>query len=407
MLMTSEENERTSSKKNVRRGVPQSVFVASLTLAVIVAFVAGTRSDELYRIVAPVFGVKVAQRDLDASILKETYRELASNYDGELDISKLSDGAARGMVEAVGDKHTVFMDKKEAAEFQESLNGDLTGIGAEIGVRDNQPTVLRVINDSPAAKAGLQKGDVFVSVNGESMNGKTAADVASKVRGDAGTTVKLAMRRGETKQEYAITRAQVNDPSVRWDVVNSVGVMTISRFDEQTGMLARRAAQEFIDKQVKGVVLDLRDNGGGYLTAAQALASVWLNDQVVVTEKTGGKVVDTVKTERHALLGDMKTVVLTNGNTASASEIVAGALQEYGKATLIGEKTYGKGTVQKIVNLSDGRILKVTTARWYTPKGKNITKEGITPDKTIHITKDDANAGKDTQMEAAQSVLAS
>ena len=172
-------------------------------------------------------------------------------------------------------------------------------------------------------------------------------------------------------------------------------------------MLARRAAQEFIDKQVKGVVLDLRDNGGGYLTAAQALASVWLNDQVVVTEKTGGKVVDTVKTERHALLGDIKTVVLTNGNTASASEIVAGALQEYGKATLIGEKTYGKGTVQKIVNLSDGRILKVTTARWYTPKGKNITKEGITPDKTIHITKDDANAGKDTQMEAAQSVLAS
>ena len=160
--MTSEGNERTSSKKNVRRGVPQSVFVASLTLAVIVAFVAGTRSDELYRIVAPVFGVKVAQRDLDASILKETYRELASNYDGELDISKLSDGAARGMVEAVGDKHTVFMDKKEAAEFQESLNGDLTGIGAEIGVRNNQPTVLRVINDSPAAKAGLQKGDVFV-----------------------------------------------------------------------------------------------------------------------------------------------------------------------------------------------------------------------------------------------------
>ena len=117
MLMASEENERISSRKNVRRGVPRSVFVASLTLAVVIAFAAGTRSDELYRIVAPVFGVKVAQRDIDASILKETYRELASNYDGELDISKLSDGAARGMVEAAGDKHTVFMDKKEATEF--------------------------------------------------------------------------------------------------------------------------------------------------------------------------------------------------------------------------------------------------------------------------------------------------
>ena len=170
--------------------------------------------------------------------------------------------------------------------------------------------------------------------------------------------------------------------------------------------LARRAAQEFADKRVAGVILDLRDNSGGYLSAAREVSGLWLNDKVVVTEKAGSKIIDTVKTGRNALLENTKTVVLVNGNSASASEIVAGALQDYDKAALIGEKTYGKGTVQKIVDLSDRRILKVTVARWYTPKGKNITEEGITPSKTVSISKEDSNAGRDPQMTAAQAALA-
>lgn len=401
-----EEKESTDAKKTTRRGVSQSVFLASIALAVVVSFAAGTRSEELYRVIAPVFGIKVAKQDLDTTVLKETYRALAENYDGELDAAKLSDGAARGMVAATGDKYTAFMDQDEAAEFQKDLNGDLSGIGAEIGVRNDQPTVLRVLDDSPAEQAGLQKGDVFVEVNGDSMDKKTAADVAQKVRGDTGTTVKLVMRRGDENKEYSITRAQVNDASVRWSVADGIGTMIISRFDEQTGNLARRAAQEFADKRVAGVILDLRDNSGGYLSAAREVSGLWLNDKVVVTEKSGSKIIDTVKTERNALLENMKTVVLVNGNSASASEIVAGALQDYGKAALIGEKTYGKGTVQKIVDLSDKRILKVTVARWHTPKGKNITEEGITPNKTVSISKEDSNLGRDPQMTAAQAALA-
>ena len=155
---------------------------------------------------------------------------------------------------------------------------------------------------------------------------------------------------------------------------------------------------------MKGIIVDVRDNGGGYLDAARDVAGLWLNNQVVVTEKTGGKVTDEVKTGSSAILGDTKTIVLVNGDSASASEILAGALQDYGKATLVGQKTFGKGSVQKVINLSNGRLLKVTIARWYTPKGKNIDGKGIEPDVKVELTADDMNHGRDPQLEKAKSL---
>lgn len=392
-------------KRRNRDGVSKNTLFISLALMAIVAFVAGTRSDQIMAVVAPVFGVKTSADSLDTTVLQETYRDLASHFDGQLDKSALADGAARGMVAAAGDRYTVFMDAKEAEEFDKELSGEISGVGCEIGRRSDQPTVLRVLTDSPAAKAGIQVGDVFVAVNDESVVGKDAGTVAEKVRGDEGTSVKLKMRRGTQLLDFTITRAQVSDPSVRWTTNDGIGRVTISRFDTDTGDLVRRAATEFKSANVKGVIVDLRDNGGGYLDAARDVAGVWLNDQVVVTEKTNGKVTDTVKTGSSAILGDTKTIVLVNGDSASASEIVAGALQEYGKATLVGKKTFGKGTVQEVLRLDGGRILKVTVARWYTPKGKNITKEGITPDKTVELTADDTNNGRDPQLTEAVSLL--
>lgn len=391
------------AQKRLPRRVSQGVFLASLALVAVISFVAGMRSDELYHIVAPIFGVKVAKQPLNTEIMNEVYRELVANYDGDLDVDKLSDGAARGMTKAVGDDYTSFMDKKEAAEFNKDLNGEISGIGAEIGMRGLQPTVLRVIDDSPAKKAGLKAGDVFVAVNGMSVAGETAGDVADKVTGEAGTTVKLTVRRSGESLDFSITRAQINDPSVRWSVSDNVGILTISRFDENTGSLARKAASEFMNKGVKGVIVDLRNNGGGYLTAAQEVASLWLDDgKMVVTEKSRGKVTDTIKASGSPTLKGKKTIVLVNGNSASASEIVAGALKDYQVATLVGEKTFGKGTVQKVINLSDGRILKVTVARWYTPHDRNITKEGIQPNQTVKMSSDDTNAGRDPQMARAK-----
>ena len=403
MIMANEQGVENKGRKPRQRKVSQGVFLASLVLAIIVSFAAGTRSEEIYKIAAPIFGIKVAKQPLDTEVMKEAYRQLAANYDGDLDANKLSDGAARGMVKAVGDDYTTFLDKEEAAEFNKSLNGEVSGIGAEIGVRNLQPTVLRVLDDSPAKKAGLKTGDVFVAVNGTSVAGETASGVADKVTGEAGTTVKLTMRRGSESLDFSITRAQISDPSVRWSVSDDIGVLTISRFDDNTGSLARKAAKEFIDKGVKGVIIDLRNNGGGYLTAAQEVASLWLdNGKTVVTEKSRGQVTETVKASGNPTLKGKKTIVLVNGSSASASEIVAGALKDYQAAILVGEKTFGKGTVQKVINLSDDRILKVTVARWYTPQDRNITKEGIQPNQTVKMSSDDNNAGRDPQMARAK-----
>ncbi len=403
MIMANEQGVENKRRKPRQRKVSQGVFLASLVLAIIVSFAAGTRSEEIYQIAAPIFGIKVARQPLDTEVMKEAYRQLAANYDGDLDANKLSDGAARGMVKAVGDDYTTFLDKEEAAEFNKSLNGEVSGIGAEIGVRNLQPTVLRVLDDSPAKKAGLKTGDVFVAVNGTSVAGETASGVADKVTGEAGTTVKLTMRRGSESLDFSITRAQISDPSVRWSVSDDIGILTISRFDDNTGSLARKAAKEFIDKGVKGVIVDLRNNGGGYLTAAQEVASLWLdNGKTVVTEKSRGQVTETVKASGNPTLKGKKTVVLVNSSSASASEIVAGALKDYQAATLVGEKTFGKGTVQKVINLSDDRIIKVTVARWYTPQDRNITKEGIQPNQTVKMSSDDNNAGRDPQMARAK-----
>jgi len=385
--------------------ISPATFFVSLALMALVAFVAGTRSDQIYAAVGPMFGIKVATGSLDTSVLQQTYQNLKANFDGKLDTAKLEDGAARGMVAAAGDQYTVFMDKKEAEDFNKSLDGQVSGIGCEIGIRNDQPTVLRVISNSPAEQSGLQVGDVFVSVNGTSVVSKDSATVAQAVRGEAGTSVKLAMKRGDATTDYTITRAQVDDPSVRWSEQNGIGVMTISRFDAQTGNLATKAAQEFKSKGVKGVIVDLRDNGGGYLDAAQAVAGLWLNNKLVVTEKANGQVVDSIMSGSDPILAGTKTVVLVNGGSASASEILSGALQDYDVATLVGEKTFGKGTVQKVMNLSDGRVLKVTVARWYTPKGKNITAQGIEPNQKVSISAADSNAGRDPQLDAAMGLF--
>lgn len=385
--------------------VSKSTLLLSVALVAVVAFVAGTRSDQLYAAIAPVFGIKASADTLDTAVLQQAFRELKANYDGSLDAGKLTDGAARGMVAAAGDRYTVFMDKEEAEQFNKDLRGEISGIGCEIGVRGDRATVLRVLADSPAQAAGMKAGDIFVSVNGEAVEGLDATTVASKVRGEKGTTVKLVMQRGEEQKEFTITRAQVTDASVRWSIDNGIGTITMSRFDDDTGRLATQAATEFKAQGVKGVVLDLRGNGGGYLSAAVNVAGIWLDNKVVVTEKANGKVTGTEKTGSGALLAGVKTVVLVNGASASASEIVAGALQDHKAATIVGEKTFGKGTVQKVVNLLDGRLLKVTIARWYTPNGKNITKEGISPDKKVELTSDDANAGRDPQLEAAKGLF--
>ena len=388
----------------------QSLSKNSLFLIVaataIIGFAAGTRSNDILAAVGPVFGIKVHTGTLDLSSVQGTYQKLAAHYDGTLDAQKLIEGASRGMVAAADDPYTVYMDAKEATEFNNDLSGNIGGgIGAEIGLREEKPTIIRVLKDNPAEKAGLAAGDQILAVNEQAAAGQSVDKIVSNVRGEAGTTVKIHVLRGGVPKEFTVTRDTINNPSVDSKVENSVGTLTISRFDSQTGSLARKAAQQFKDKGVKSVVLDLRGNGGGYLGAAQDVAGLWLNDKVVVSERTGGKTTEELKTGTNALLNGLPTVVLVNGSTASASEIVAGALQDHGAAKLLGEKTFGKGSVQQVIDLGEGAVLKVTIAKWYTPKGNNISQQGITPDQTVVLSQQDASTGNDPQLQAALRLL--
>lgn len=390
------------------RGISLGVYFLTIAVVALVGFAAGTRSNEILGAVAPVFGLKVATGSIDLSNVERTYRELKANYDGNLDTGKLIDGASRGLVAAAGDQYTVFMDADEASAFDNDLTGQIGGgVGAEIGMRNDRPTIIRVLVGNPAEKAGLKAGDVILAVNDESAQGWTADKAAQKIRGEAGTTVKLVVKRSDEAKEFTLTRETVSNPSVESRVQNGIGILTLSRFDDQTGDLARRAAGGFTSQGVKGVVLDLRGNGGGYLNAAQAVAGLWLDKKVVVTEKTDGKVTEELRSDGNPVLAGIPTVVLVDSSSASASEIVAGALQDHGVAKLVGEKTFGKGTVQKILDLGAGTQLKVTVARWYTPNGKNITKEGIKPNEEVKLSSDDANAGRDPQLDAALKRLGS
>ena len=377
-----------------------------MALAVIVGYSAGTRNDQIVGMVAPALGFKVASGSLDLATVQTTYRQLKANFDGTLDEQALISGASRGLVAAAGDDYTIYMDKKEAEEFNKDLNGDIGGgIGAEIGNRNSKPTIIRTLPDAPAAKSGLSAGDVIIMVNDESAATWSVGDTVSKIRGDIGTTVKVKVLRGGETKEFTITRAKITSPSVESKIDGETGILTLSRFDDTTTDLARQAAQSFKDKGVKNVILDLRGNGGGLLTSAQEVAGLWLRDKVVVSERTNGKTTDELRSGSNPILEGIPTVVLVNGSSASASEIVAGALQDHRAATLIGEKTFGKGSVQKLIDLPNDSVLKVTVARWYTPNGKNITKQGITPDKVVVLSADDANNSRDPQLDAAKAKL--
>ena len=383
----------------------QLSWFLTLVIVAIVSFVAGARSDALFANVASVFGVRTSNKTIDLSSVQKTYQELIANYDGKLDTQKLIYGANRGLVEAAGDPHTAYMDPDETKEFDKSLSGQIGGgIGAEIGLRNNKPTIIKPLENSPAQKAGIKAGEAIVKVNDEASSDWSVEKVVSKIRGEVGTSVKLTLLSGGQTHEVSVVRQNIVSPAVESEIDGEIGILKVNRFGDDTVSLSRKYASEFVEKGVKKVILDLRNNPGGTVGAAQGLLGIWLDNQIAMTERRGSEIVKTLRTTGTPILGNMKTVVLINGNSASASEITAGALREYGKATLVGQKSYGKGSVQIVLGLPGGSQMKVTEARWYTPKGKNIDKTGIEPDVKVDLSSDDVNNNVDPQMDKAKSL---
>jgi carboxyl-terminal processing protease len=383
-----------------------NVVVLLVAASVAVGYFAGTRNDQILSVIGPVFGYKIYASDIDLSSVQATYKALKANYDGTLDDNSLIEGANKGLVDATGDNYTSYMTSAEASAFQDDLSGTIGGgIGAEIGLRNGNVTIVRVLKSNPAVAAGLKDGDTILKVNDQSTSGWTVEQAVAQIRGEPGTTVKLLIERDGEAKEHTVTRDIITNPSVDSSITDGVGTITISRFDNQTTDLVRAVAQDFKDQGVRAIILDLRNNGGGYVDAAQAVVGLWVDNKVVVTERANGQVVTTLKSGSNPLLADIPTVVLVNYASASSSEIVAGALQDYGVAKLVGEKTFGKGSVQKLVALPEGAELKVTVARWYTPNGRNIMTEGIMPDSTVSLSQADVDAGNDPQLSAAKKQL--
>lgn len=349
-------------------------------------------------------GSSAVSSRVDWSALNEVYNKLNSSYNGDISIEDAIEGAKKGLTESLGDTYTVYMDVEEAQDFDNDLHGNVgSGIGVEMGLRDGYVRVLRTLPDNPAKKAGILAGDIIYKVDGEEVYSLSTEEISKKVRGEAGTEVTITVVRDGKEHEYTMKRETINNVSAYVEYDGKTAIITVTRFDNDTGTIVEGFAKKFSEKGIKKVILDLRGNGGGYVSAAQDLLSLWLDGEKVLIQKSkhfGDS--STSSSSGKAILKDMKTVVLVNGSTASASEIVAGALQDYGKAKVVGEKTYGKGVVQTLYDLSGGTKLKVTTADWYTPLERSINGTGIEPDIKVERTYEDINSMKDPQMDKAK-----
>ncbi len=332
------------------------------------------------------------------------------NYvDQPVDDTKLVQGSIRGMMDALGDPHSGYWTPQETTDANMSMQGEYDGIGAYVDTRGDYLTITKPISGYPAEQAGLQMGDQIIAVDGTDVTGMDPDLVRmTKVMGPAGTDVHLTIHREGVDQplEFTITRAHIVIPSVTSKMLdNNIAYIQITVFGDNTASNFHDQLSQLIAQNPSGMILDLRDNGGGYLDAGIAIASEFIDHGVIVTEQYG----DGTKDPHNATPGGLATtiplVVLVNGNTASASEIVSGAIQDDGRGKLVGVLTYGKGSVQNWIPLSDGGTARITIAKWLTPNGRTIDKIGLTPEVVVTMTQDDYTAGRDPQLDAAVQLL--
>ena len=345
---------------------------------------------------------------LDYGTVDAVYRSLRDNYNGKLSESQLTDGLKHGLAEATKDPYTVYFTASEAKKFNSDLNNSFSGIGAQLGQdKDGNLEIISPIAGLPADKSGVKALDLIASINGTSTTGLSVDEAVNKIRGPKGTTVKLELIRDKSQDlTISITRDDITLPSVVTKTLDgNIGYIQITTFANDTSDLARKAAQKFADDHVKAVILDLRGDPGGLLDAAVNVSSLWLPSGTTVLQERGTAGTKTYSASGSDPLHGIPTVVLVNPGSASASEITTGALHDNKAATVIGEKSYGKGVVQSLVNFNDGSQLKVTIASWYRPDGQNINHKGITPDMIVKQSDEDAKNKVDTQLQAAQAYL--
>lgn len=349
---------------------------------------------------------------LDFSLFWEVYQELQERFVNpeKIDIQKVIYGAISGMVKSLEDPHTVFFSPQETKEFQESVRGQFQGVGMEIGIRNGQLQIISPFEGTPAQRAGLRAGDKILAVNDTLTAELAVEEVVKLIRGPKGTEVVLTiLREGwEKSQDIKIIRDVIVIPSLKWELKNNdIAYIKLYHFSEKAASDFKIAAMEILNSPAKKIILDVRNNPGGYLEVAQDIAGWFLeNNQIVVIEDFGGKRENREhKSYGNGKLGQYPIVVLINNGSASGSEILAGALRDNLGIKLIGEKSFGKGSIQELVALRDGSSLKVTIAKWLTPKGELITDKGLEPDIKVEMTDEDFEKERDPQLDKALEII--
>ncbi len=402
------------------RPVPRSLFMLFTTLIVIVTFSLGYfmgQAKGVASVVPQGEGQVLGQGDVPSYLAQDVdfqqFWDIWNFVKGEFYRQPVSDvdlyyGSLKGLLSGLDDPYSVYFDPEEAEDFAASLEGSFEGIGAEIGIKDDRLQIVAPLDGLPADQAGLLPGDWIVLIDEVETTGMSVEEAVSLIRGEKGTQVVLTIAREGVDgiTDYPITRDKIVIDSVKWSV-DDQNIMTISlsTFNHDTSELFSQAIQEALTTGVTGIILDLRSNPGGLLTTAIDIASAWVGYDDVVIERSQADVQSFSGVSAPRLQG-IPTVVLVNGGSASASEIVSGALQDYGYATIVGTQTFGKGSVQDYRELEDGSAVKITTAVWYTPNGRSINEEGIAPDVVVEYTVEEYQAGIDPQDVAAREILA-
>lgn len=344
--------------------------------------------------------------------LYETYDTIMSEYYKNVDSDKLIEGAINGMLESLDDEHTMYFDKKSKEEFDSELSGNYYGIGAQIQLTSDETIkITKVFDNSPAKKAGLKEEDVFVSVDGTSVKGKSATEVANMLKSDSVKTSTIVVKRNDKELTFKVTKENITLFSVSSEMLDNngknVGYLSVSIFGQKTYSQFKDALTKLEKQDMDSLIIDLRGNTGGYLSTVTNMLEEFIDKGNVIYQiqsSSGVKQYKTVKASEKKY----KIVVLIDGGSASASEIMSAAMKEVYGATLVGQTTYGKGTVQTTKNLSNGSMIKYTIEKWLTPSGKNIDKEGIKPDYEVELGnsyKNNPTKENDAQLQKALDLL--
>jgi len=390
------------SKVKVVQGLCKLFVMMVLSIVIVsVAFLSGFGAGFTLAPARPAPVVAAGEEPPEFAVFWEAWQLIENQFYGELPtMQEVTYGAIRGVLVAIGDDGTSFIDPERAAIMREDITGGFEGIGAVVNMLPNgRLIIVEPLPGRPAAQAGIQQGDLVLQVDDTPIQNMTLMEAVSLIRGPEGTTVRLTILRVRARIEVEVVQSRMLDDDIAY--------VKLTEFNAKATKELKEALQELMAQEPKGLIFDLRSNPGGFLQTSVEVASQFLDEGLVLTEKGRGGLEKEYPVESGGLATEVPLVVLINMGSASASEIVAGAIQDSGRAILVGERSFGKGSVQLPHTLSDGSELRVTIARWFTPKGDEIQGIGIIPDIEVEMTLEDLEAGQDPQLERAVEYLLS